>query len=1031
VSVRLSRPHSRGFAKAIGEGTAAAVHRWRPTTVWAYVVPTVVAAVSVQFWFRGDSALAGGDVIPPIAPRGDYIAHWNQLTTGAGSPGYSIISLPYYGGLWLFDALTLGEVAFQRLWLSALVAGATAAVVFLTHQLLRSGLAAAVAGFVATFNAYHLSIGFDPIPLAATIAAGVLGGLVIRAARDDDGPHPLVFALASLSLSFVFANPPHVVLVLAWIAISAVIASIAFDGGAQRVRRFLLPAAPLAILFNLWWIVPAALTVTSSVFHEQYAAPGVAAWAWTHARNTISNILALTSFWSWPDPEYYPYSARLERMPFQALQYAAAAAAAVGLVLARGQRRRVAYCLGVVGLVAIWLLKGVHPPLARSSLWLYDHLPGYWLFRDASKVRLILVLVFALLAGIAIVELERRSRDTAVAAAGFLVAAALVYSYPLLTGGVVPGKRPVLPPAHVTVPSSWRQAAAYLNSQRDPGKVVVLPRLDYYQVPTTWGYYGASFLPQLIHRPIIEPAPGGYYANEPVTALVDALQYAIVNRTGNVNGPMQALGARYLVLRGDLDITFPGRSFMTPARLARALPRIPQLLRVRSFGPLDIYEAPAVAEPEVYAGSPVYWRRSDAWLFRTLSLGRRTAVVPREVESSLRGIEAGHVQLIRPQRPGLVSVAERPQATIVRVRARPTRAARPAAVTTSYSLPKVSPPLQVLLGSERVIVRRSGEASSRSPGAGRSFVYRFAPGAPRVSIPIAGRLERQVGDCNRYDARSPAEVGLRANVMQRNGVRIIQLAARDHAACVTVPLALRPRAPLLLRLDYRSVAGSPARICVWEEKPGRCATLPPVDSAPGWHRLESVIRATPETWSLRLFLYADGGGGTTTKTEYRAITVQPPQPLESLAVVPLGRLPRVTYRRTSPSEFKVHVTKARKPFLLVVSETYAPGWRIHPDGRSGNGVEHLRVNGYANGWRVPWTGTYDITITYGPERLAQLARRFDLIFIPLSLLCWLGWRSADPRRVRRRRTIRRRRPPVVVADIQPNVGSGSGERPLR
>ena len=65
------------------------------------------------------------------------------------------------------------------------------------------------------------------------------------------------------------------------------------------------------------------------------------------------------------------------------------------------------------------------------------------------------------------------------------------------------------------------------------------------------------------------------------------------------------------------------------------------------------------------------------------------------------------------------------------------------------------------------------------------------------------------------------------------------------------------------------------------------------------------------------------------------------------------------------------------------------------------GLAHVRVNGYANAWRLPWRGTYDVTITYGPERLARLAQRIDLVLIPLVLVMWLGsaavaWRRRTP-----------------------------------
>jgi hypothetical protein len=166
------------------------------------------------------------------------------------------------------------------------------------------------------------------------------------------------------------------------------------------------------------------------------------------------------------------------------------------------------------------------------------------------------------------------------------------------------------------------------------------------------------------------------------------------------------------------------------------------------------------------------------------------------------------------------------------------------------------------------------------------------------------------------------------------------------------------------------------------------------------------VRAAPAVRKLYLFLYADAGGGVPTSTEWRDISTSPGRPYEAIAIAP-ARLPRLTYYRTGPYEFKTHVVNARKPFLLVANETYSTGWSIETKGGSSEDVKHIRVNGYANGWRIPWTGTYDITITYGPERIARLARRFDAILIPFSLVFWLAWRRGGPRRDHRRGILRR------------------------
>ena len=968
------------------------VHTRISGRVAAYAAPALLAAIAVQTWFRDDTGLASGDLIPPLVPADDYRSHWNDFDSGAGGPSYAIVWLPYFEGLRAFDRLGLSEVAFQRLWLTVLFAASAAAVVFLARGLVDSPLAAALAGILATFNAYHLITGFDPVPLSAMIAAGLLGGLVLRAGQVGGGPHPLLFAFASLVLGFVFVNPAHLVLVLAWLGVCVLLVwAVHGRVGLASVGRFLAVAAPLAILFNLWWIVPAALTLTGPVFADRFSAPGVAQWSWTHVRGTIPNIVGLNSSWAWGYPEYYPFAARLERAPLVLLQYTLVAGAALGLVLAQGKKRRVALVLAGVGLAAIVVSKGLHPPLAGLNLWLYDHVPMYWLLREPAKVNLLVVLVFALLAALAVDRLEQSSAVHGAIVAGLLATAALVYAHPLLTGAVVPNERPLLPSAHVRVPQAWHDVEAYLDAAPRQGKVVVLPQLDYYQAPTTWGYYGASFLHQFLARPVVETLPGGYYSDPIVAQHVASLQQQILDGGQNARAAMQALGANFILLRRDLQASFPGRSFVPPRRLAHALPRTPGLRRVRSFGPLDLYVADMRPSGEVYAGVPLLGAGTEpAVLYGAVEVGPNVASIGPRDAASLDGVAKGEVRLVRAERgQGRATVAlTRTGIVVAFSRGR-----------AALRFPRVPPPFRAIVGTRSFVVTRAHPTISLPRGALASAprLFRFLP-RRFVSVPITSRLPKQLGDCHRYDERTPTEVGLTAEVVRRDGIPTARLGARDHSACVALPIENSgPRVPLRIQLSYRSVSGSRARICLWQVEPRRCARLPALLASPGWHSFEATVTPSAETRSLRLFLYADGDSASRTVTDYRKIGINRARSVIALGVAPLGELPKVSYRRVAPYEFRVRVEGARRPFLLAVDETFARGWRLEAAGRELSRLAHVRVNGYANGWRLP-RGTYELTIIYGPERLARLAERTDLVLIPLVLVLWLGSAAVARRR---------------------------------
>jgi arabinofuranan 3-O-arabinosyltransferase len=589
------------------------------------------------------------------------------------------------------------------------------------------------------------------------------------------------------------------------------------------------------------------------------------------------------------------------------------------------------------------------------------------------------VLVFALLAAIGIARLGERSRWIATAAALLVVTAAAAYAHPLFTGAVIPTERPLLPSARVTVPPGWQAAAAYVESRPANGKVVVLPRLDYYQTPTTWGYYGASFLHQLIDRPVIEPLPEAYYRDPEVDALVGRLQAEILRGGDDVSGVLQALGARYVVHRRDLDTAFPGRSLVSTDRLAGRLSDRTDLRHLAGFGPADVYEAPGVRTPEVYAAVPLIEDAGSlAGAQSALVPPRRVAAVPADAGDALGEMTAGGAAAASPTRPGgRLAVELERDAVVVRPFESPS--------APLLRLPAPQPPFDIHAGPRRFTVRDLPDGSRRLAVIGPAKLGAGSGFFPSEPIELRPSLTNPVGDCNRYDDRSSRDVGIAADV---TGARI-RLEARDHAACVVIPIrAARPGRPLRLRLSYRTLTGNPARLCVWQVGPDRCADVPPLDQSPTWHRFDEAVTPAAGTESVRLFLYADGirGGRRLTRTEYRGVRVASAAPEMAVAVAPIIPLPEVSYRRTAPDEFRVRVEGADRPFLLVAAETFAPGWELEASGRDSVDVKHLRVNGYANGWRVPWTGSYELTISYGPERLAEAARTLDLIAVPLGVV---------------------------------------------
>jgi hypothetical protein len=77
-------------------------------------------------------------------------------------------------------------------------------------------------------------------------------------------------------------------------------------------------------------------------------------------------------------------------------------------------------------------------------------------------------------------------------------------------------------------------------------------------------------------------------------------------------------------------------------------------------------------------------------------------------------------------------------------------------------------------------------------------------------------------------------------------------------------------------------------------------------------------------------------------------------------------------RVASPEEgrFLITVRKAAGPYYLVLGQANSPGWRASIDGKDvGRAV---LLDGYSAGWFVTKTGSYTISVSYGPQRAATV-----------------------------------------------------------
>jgi Putative peptidoglycan binding domain len=257
-----------------------------------------------------------------------------------------------------------------------------------------------------------------------------------------------------------------------------------------------------------------------------------------------------------------------------------------------------------------------------------------------------------------------------------------------------------------------------------------------------------------------------------------------------------------------------------------------------------------------------------------------------------------------------------------------------------------------------------------------------------------------VGDCNRSDSRTPAQVGLRVQRVPggTDGRFALALSARAHTACVQQWVGhIDDRRLYRISIDSKRLRGASPRICVWQVPIGRCLPLPPLPSGRRWKRFTQLFRPERGTTALQIVLYADGHREGTTIL-YDRVRLAEAAALPQIALVPragmaprrMASAPKARVRQTSATSFDVSVTKVRGPFALVLDQTFDPAWHL-----SGAGVaHHFRANGYANGWIVDSVHKGGmLKIRFDPERWVGAARAVSLV-AGAAILAILGGAAA-------------------------------------
>lgn len=117
----------------------------------------------------------------------------------------------------------------------------------------------------------------------------------------------------------------------------------------------------------------------------------------------------------------------------------------------------------------------------------------------------------------------------------------------------------------------------------------------------------------------------------------------------------------------------------------------------------------------------------------------------------------------------------------------------------------------------------------------------------------------------------------------------------------------------------------------------------------------------------------------------------PYSPSKNLSQIQIDAIPeKIEFKKVSPTNYIVKVTNSKGKFLLVFNNTFHPGWTASVEGKPIEGDSHIVANGYANGFIIDDTGSFNISLKFAPGEEAQRFYKVSLLAISLGMITLSG-----------------------------------------
>ena len=625
---------------------------------WGLIAIFILGLIPL-LWFKRGYLIGGVDFDMPLFPVKQFFLRnftWNLLLGGSD---YSM----RLAGLYTFTAtqallraIGLPMAVVQRIYFVLWYAVSGLAMYYFISSLIKDNdLKAriirlfAVIFYMLNFYQLHIWMIARKPELSGAIIIPLMMGLLIRAFRKEISGWRLAGYAAVFSWlgSGMGCNPP--VLGIFFISIFSVFIYRMFYlvlkgcGKHEIVNDFAIFGiiSTVFVLVNLYWILPVANYIVQSsylstdegfkVFNLTELLSG------TSRHNSFLNVLRLygDNIWfdGYKDAPYMPFFPTYQTNGiFIILSFMFPVLAFSVLLFSRN--RYVIFFTGLT-LVAAFIGKGIHPPLGNVFLWMFKHIPGFWVFRAPwQKFGLLMILGYSYLASLTCgeiysylkhhlilspVSLSKRRKIIPAFFVVIIIILTIIYNYAFIMGKMLPTteERKTLPGFHQKYPEYLFQSTDWIDSFDEEFNIILLPddKANAYE----WGYgaaYDITF--KLFDKGIIFRQYGE--GMSPPHSL-DKVYQAFISSLYNETTPCAAkilglLNVRYLLHRNDFLYDWSGDKD-SPEFIREKISKQKDIRLEKSFGKWDFYRNNCL-QPHIYASTDVIYVDGDIDYLPTL-----------------------------------------------------------------------------------------------------------------------------------------------------------------------------------------------------------------------------------------------------------------------------------------------------------------------------------------------------------------------------------------------------------------------------